>query len=260
MSFESEALAHDELSLLDLFGPDASPRAQNIVQAAAERSMDEMAEVINAGNNDAFTDAVTISAPRLGAFTDLRGAIAETVASSADSNRKDLSHYVPGVGAIVRAWRLMTPLPPVKVEIQSDTWDSLFPSKYLLGDALQVDEVIHSLLDGHSPISRAMEIGQLGYKPVISQGLRSGAGSRAELFARVARDEELKDSLVHQLTEQLNAAIARGVDLSKVSVVLNAPNPESQRVEPVCIYADAATHMPRPLIIKQPRKAASKKY
>lgn len=259
MSFESEALAHDELSLLDLFGPDASPRAQNIVQAAAERSMDEMAEVINAGNNDAFADAVTISETRLDAITDLRGAIAETVASSADSNRKDLSHYVPGVGGIVRAWRL-TSLPPVEMEIDSGTWDSLFRCKRLSGDALPIEGAIHSLLDGYSSVSWVTKIMELGYKPVTSQGLRSGAGSRAELFARVARDEELKDSLVRQLTEQLNAAIARGVDLSKVSVVLNAPNPESQRVEPVCIYADAATHMPRPLIIKQPPKAASKKY
>ncbi|MDJ0023631.1 hypothetical protein QM543_10075 [Pantoea eucrina] len=47
MSLESEALSADEFSLLDLFGPEASPRAQAIVQAGAKRSMDEMAIVLN---------------------------------------------------------------------------------------------------------------------------------------------------------------------------------------------------------------------
>lgn len=47
MSSESEALSADEFSLLDLFGPEASPRAQAIVQAGAKRSMDEMSIVLN---------------------------------------------------------------------------------------------------------------------------------------------------------------------------------------------------------------------
>lgn len=259
MSFESEALAHDELSLLDLFGPDASPRAQNIVQAAAERSMDEMAEVINAGKVDALSSLIHAMEAKVDAMQAEIDATDETYASSKalseDKKWKIFHHRIPGTAGLTSLLSgPETPPSPVELDESSDVWSSFLWHRPIVGKSLPFDETLRTLLLSYFQTPNLTE---KSYWPAISSGLRSGNDSRVKLFAR---DEELKKSLVHQLTEQLNAAIARGVDLSKVSVVLNAPNPESQRVEPVCIYADAATHMPRPLIIKQPPKAASKKY
>ncbi|KAA5928560.1 MULTISPECIES: hypothetical protein [Pantoea] len=253
MSFESEALAHDELSLLDLFGPDASPRAQNIVQAAAERSMDEMAEVINAGNTAAL-------AAELDAITAKSGAIIEPVAPSEYGDRKDIYYSIPGLDDVgLKAPDRVSPTAESKEGIK-DAWAALRESTGATHLRENADEQMRMLITHYFSLPLPTQIAWARFPDVLaSEGLRKGFGTAAGV-GLIARDEALKESLVHQLTEQLNAAIARGVDLSKVSVVLNAPNPESQRIEPVCIFADAAAHVPRPLIVTRPRKAATKKY
>lgn len=257
MSFESEALPHDELSLLDLFGPNASPRAQNIVQAAAERSMDEMAEIINAGNNDALANAATTLATQLDAITAGIGATVEPVASSENSYRNYTYQRIPGLGCIWLTSPGRVAISAERKEEIKDAWAALREGADATLLRENADDLMRTL-NNHLPLPTQSVY---TYYPdvLVSEGLIKGYETAVGV-GLIARDEELKASLVHQLTEQLNAAIARGVDLSKVNVVLNAPNPESQRVEPVCIYADTAAHMPRPVIVTQPRRPASKKF
>jgi len=218
MSYESQALAPDELSLLDLFGPDTSLRAQNIVKVAAERSMDEMAAIINESDKNSSEKEFVVSVSPTTPDLPFPGSI--TWFSLPD----DLDDVLHG--------EVLEPLAPHRAT------EALFPREW----SLQIPEY-----SGKHPIVRITSITDELSK--LSDDMRQ---SVEKLMQQVnPQNVAAKASIVEQLSRQLAFAMAQGMDLTKASVALNLQNPTTGRIEPINIYAkvsdERALQLPIPV-------------
>lgn len=222
MSIESEALAPDELSLLDLFGPDASPRAQNIVQKAAERSMDEMATVINAaGEADSEAEYILDSG--------LAVPQSERVRKAADRLMADIQ---AGIKIDPMSLDLLNYLTDNSINWSSGTsedegWTSI--------DAEWV-----SMLGKLTSVEEPKYVTSFPYSVGSKHGIISPNSTSYNKFFDTA-NLAAKDSILAQLAKQLTVAMAEGVDLTKINVALNLQNSSTGRIEPINIHAELDT-------------------
>ncbi|RNA73517.1 hypothetical protein [[Curtobacterium] plantarum] len=222
MSFESAAPATDEFSILDLFGPEASPQAQLLVQEAADRSMDEMAEVINAakardGSQDSGVKALLAEQIDFVPYHTIGHA--NPLVSSMLQNAQDLQEEIdnllnPTRDGYKAGFGFIKPPYPV------------FPfSPEITRRGVHVNEEANVT---------ARVIGRLSPE-VFAQFVRM-RDSTGSLSTRL--DIAAKESLLSQLAHQLTLAMAEGVNLSNASIVLNKQNPTTKRIESVTIHAE----------------------
>lgn len=230
MSFESAAPATDEFSILDLFGPDASQQAQILVQEAADRSMDEMAVVINAAKaHNSSLDSTSVEA-LLSQRTDfgpyhtighvktslpsalLRGQdVQEKVNLLINQNMIDQK-----TGRYKTGYRIMKPPYPVF---------PFSPDITQLGVHLNDEAYITGAATG---ASIGGVFGKLSPE-ALAEFVKTWGSTRVDIAA--------KESLLSQLAHQLTLAMAEGVDLANASIVINKQNPTTKRIESVTIHA-----------------------
>lgn len=251
MSFESEALAPDEFSLLDLFGPEASPQAQDIVIRAAERSMDEMAVVINAATKpDSKEEASLNAAPR----SDFNGIPVGEIKTISPEDLLDTD---------IDAFNTQTLYSILTSSERGDEDEEGASSKEKYGFHtkvwnldVDVDELRRqaSVLQGLSGLSGLKVQGGLpdmlgipddsklvhelwANVPALTERMDAAYG-----LIRNTENMVAKDSLVSQLADQLTLAMANGADLTKISLTLNVQNPKTSRIEPINIHAVVNEH------------------
>ena len=217
MSFESAAPATDEFSILDLFGPEASPQAQLLVQEAADRSMDEMAEVINAAVARDEAQGIDINA-LLAEQTKL---IPHFTVGYADGPAHSVGHKaVEDAIKNLTSWR----------GLRNTTYGLVKPSSEMLPfsvEKFQLPKLPMGISEETIPFGG---LSQLALDEVLKTwGTIRSLSTRSDIAA--------KESLLSQLARQLTLAMAEGVDLANASLILNTQNPETKRIESVTIHA-----------------------
>lgn len=203
MSFESEALAPDEFSLLDLFGSDASPRAQAIVQTAADSSMNEMAEVIN---------AAIVAEPKHPAEPNTSSVVIDILTEHTNDLRREIDRRADLVNQAQA--KKYTPL----------YWPDLHETK--------VGKTVYYLMDGNIFDEFPVHV----TKHFCKEIQKVAACREVD-----AKNNQAKQSLIIQLAHQLTIAMAEGADLTKLSLSLNMVNQATNRIEPINIYATGST-------------------
>lgn len=227
MSLESEAFAPDELSLLDLFGPDASPRAQNIVQSAADRSMDEMAMVINAaGATDSEAENVlnaVVTAPR-----------PEALMKSIEVAKKSIDEFVVTAGTEIDLTSLGV-LSSIRHKFEQMFEKPMVVQPSDDGGWTDIDAVWISSLEN---LTRVEEPKYELYHPAFAADMRYALTAHAKFPVRDMSNIAAKESILAQLAKELTIAMAEGVDLTKINVALNRQNSTTGRIEPINIHAE----------------------
>ena len=226
MSFESAAPTTDEFSILDLFGPDASQQAQLLVQEAADRSMDEMAEVINAAmarDGDHGTEVNTLLAEKI-------KYVPHSVIGNSHTPRYLSGHKV--------YTRLNDPIVSYEslINMSKFNWAKSVPLNNLLEgttEKLQYWIKARKQEDGYNNLDR----------DAINHVLRTWGALQPH---STNDDIAAKESLLSQLAHKLTLAMAEGVDLANVSIVLNSQNPTTKRIESVIIHAENDDNDHRP--------------
>lgn len=222
MSFESAAPATDEFSILDLFGPDASQQAQLLVQEAADRSMDEMAEVINAAKAQNGSQVSGVKA--------LSGQPINFVPYHT------LGHAEPSIPNMLQYTR----------NLQEKIDNLLNPMRD------HYKAVYSFIKPPHPAFPFSPEITRQGVHVNEEANVTAGIIGRlsSEALAQFVKrrdstgalstrlDIAAKESLLSRLAHQLTLAMAEGVDLANASIVLNKQNPITKRIESVTIHAE----------------------
>ncbi|MGC0793580.1 hypothetical protein [Pantoea agglomerans] len=236
MSFESEAFAPDEYSLLDLFGPEASPQAQDIVKRAAERSMDEMAVVINAATKPDSKEEASLNAA---SGSDLNGIPIGTMKTISP---EDLLITDTDALSTQTLYSILTSSERGEEDEEGATSkeEYHFTTQFLNIDDLRRQALVLRGVEAHLPGTPGIPYGSKRTDKLWKiLNVPTLAERMAAAYVPTSSTENMaaKDSLVSQLAHQLTLAIAKGADLTKISLTLNVQNPETSRIEPINIHA-----------------------